>query len=362
VTGRTVDTPTGSAVRRPAAPDVILRAERVSVEYAGRHPVRAVRDVTLELRRGEVLGIAGESGCGKSTLAYALTRMLRPPAELTSGSIMFSGRDGTEIDVLALRPAALRAFRWQRISMVFQSAMNALNPVTSLRRQFADVYRTHRPDMSSEQRDSRARELLDMVGIDPRRINDYPHELSGGMRQRVVIAMALALEPEIVVMDEPTTALDVVVQREIIDEIERLRAQLGFSVVFITHDLSLLLETSDRLAVMYAGEIVEYGPTVTLHDAAAHPYTQGLLRSFPDLRGEARELRGVPGHPPDLSRDLVGCPFAPRCEHAFDPCRRVAPVLADPSASTAGRTGGEADLIGRRVACHLHDPLHQESR
>jgi peptide/nickel transport system ATP-binding protein len=169
------------------------------------------------------------------------------------------------------------------------------------------------------------------------------------MRQRVVIAMALALEPEIVVMDEPTTALDVVVQREILDEIERLRAELGFSVVFITHDLSLLLEISDRLAVMYAGEIVEYAPTESLHDAAAHPYTRGLLRSFPDLRGEARELRGVPGQPPDLSRELVGCPFAPRCEHAFDPCRRVAPVLAEP-----------AGTAGRRVACHLHDPAHRE--
>jgi peptide/nickel transport system ATP-binding protein len=332
-------------------PDVILRAEHVSVEYAGQRPTRAVRDVTLELRRGEVLGIAGESGCGKSTLAYALTRMLRPPAELTSGSITFTGRDGTEVDVLALPPAALRAFRWQRISMVFQSAMNALNPVTSLRTQFADIYRTHRPAMDSAERDRRAAELLDMVGIDPKRLRDYPHELSGGMRQRVVIAMALALEPEIVVMDEPTTALDVVVQREILDEIERLRADLGFSVVFITHDLSLLLEISDRLAVMYAGEIVEYAPTEALRDGAAHPYTQGLLRSFPDLRGAARDLRGVPGQPPDLSRALVGCPFAPRCEHAFDPCRRVAPVLAEPSAGTGGGTGA----TGWQVACHLHD-------
>ncbi|HEX3647728.1 MAG TPA: ABC transporter ATP-binding protein [Pseudonocardiaceae bacterium] len=347
MTGRTADAPTTADAS--LKPDVILRASHVSVEYAGRRAIRAVRDVSLELRRGEVLGIAGESGCGKSTLAYALTRMLRPPAELTSGSITFAGRDGVEVDVLALPPAALRAFRWRRISMVFQSAMNALNPVTSLRRQFADIFRTHRPDMPADQRDRRARELLYMVGIDPRRLRDYPHELSGGMRQRVVIAMALALEPEIVVMDEPTTALDVVVQREILDEIERLRAELGFSVVFITHDLSLLLEISDRLAVMYAGEIVEYAPTESLHDAAAHPYTRGLLRSFPDLRGEARELRGVPGQPPDLSRELVGCPFAPRCEHAFDPCRRVAPVLAEP-----------AGTAGRRVACHLHDPAHRE--
>jgi peptide/nickel transport system ATP-binding protein len=322
--------------------DLVLRAEHISVEYAGVRPTKAVRDVTLELRRGEVLGIAGESGCGKSTLAYALTRMLRPPAELTGGSVSFLGRDGIEVDVLGLDPVALRAFRWTRIAMVFQSAMNALNPVTSLRRQFADIFRAHRPDWDVQRRDARSRELLDMVGIDPRRVGDYPHELSGGMRQRVMIAMALALEPEIVILDEPTTALDVVVQREILDEMERLRTELGFSVVFITHDLSLLLEISDRLAVMYAGEIVEYAPSDAVRTGAAHPYTRGLLRSFPDLRGEARELRGVPGAPPDLSRPLVGCPFAPRCEHTFDLCRRAAPVLAEPP------TGAD-----RAAACHL---------
>jgi peptide/nickel transport system ATP-binding protein len=333
--------------------DVVLRAEHVSVTYAGARPTRAVRDVTLELRRGEVLGIAGESGCGKSTLAYALTRMLRPPAELTGGTITFHGRDDTEVDVLALPPAELRTFRWQRISMVFQSAMNALNPVTSLRKQFADIYKAHRPDMTADERDERARGLLDMVGIDPGRLRDYPHELSGGMRQRVVIAMALALEPEVVVMDEPTTALDVVVQREILDEIERLRAELGFSVVFITHDLSLLLEISDRLAVMYAGEIVEYAPSDAVREGAAHPYTQGLLRSFPDLRGEARELRGIPGSPPDLSRELAGCPFAARCEHAFDPCRTIAPRLRVP-------TPGSTAAGGWQVACHLHDPAYRK--
>jgi peptide/nickel transport system ATP-binding protein len=335
------------------ATDVVLRAEHVSVTYAGARPTRAVRDVTLELRRGEVLGIAGESGCGKSTLAYALTRMLRPPAELTGGTVTFHGRDGTEVDVLALPPAKLREFRWQRISMVFQSAMNALNPVTSLRRQFADIFKAHRPDMAAAQRDARARDLLDMVGIDSRRLGDYPHELSGGMRQRVVIAMALALEPEVVVMDEPTTALDVVVQREILDEIERLRAELGFSVVFITHDLSLLLEISDRLAVMYAGEIVEYAPSDAVREGAAHPYTQGLVRSFPDLRGEARELRGIPGSPPDLSRALSGCPFAPRCEHAFAPCTTVVPRLGPPLVE-----GVPGDWS---VACHLHDPAYRKA-
>src|SRR5580700_6937448 len=299
------------------AGDLVLRAEHVCVEYAGPRPTRAVRDVTIELRRGEVLGIAGESGCGKSTLAYALTRMLKPPAYLTGGSITFFPAGGAPVDVLALTGEDLRQFRWNKIAIVFQSAMNALNPVTSLGRQFTDLFAAHRPDLAAAARQRRARELLDMVGIDPARIGSFPHELSGGMRQRVMIAMALALEPEIIIMDEPTTALDVVVQREILDEIERLREELGFSVIFITHDLSLLLEISDRLAVMYAGQIVEYAPTELMGRAPAHPYTQGLLGSFPDMRGERRELRGVPGIPPDLRNDFPGCPFQPRCEFRF---------------------------------------------
>ncbi|MGO4755300.1 ATP-binding cassette domain-containing protein, partial [Streptomyces sp. 2MCAF27] len=195
--------------------DVVLRAEHIDVAYEaydGTRPTRAVRDVSFELRRGELLGIAGESGCGKSTLAYAVARCLQPPARLTAGSVTFHGRDGGESDLPALEGEALRAFRWNKLSIVFQSAMNALNPVTRIGRQFDDIFRAHRPGMPGPERQERARALLDMVGIDPARIRAYPHELSGGMRQRVVIAMALALEPEVVIMDEPTTALDVVVQ------------------------------------------------------------------------------------------------------------------------------------------------------
>ena len=238
---------TRAGERGMSGADVVLRAENICVEYEARRPTRAVRDVTLELRRGEVLGIAGESGCGKSTLAYALTRMLKPPARQTRGSITFYPAGGPPVDVLGLADESLREFRWNKVSMVFQSAMNALNPVTTLARQFNDIFDAHRPQLDHDARDRRARDLLDMVGIAPARIRSFAHELSGGMRQRVMIAMALALEPEIVIMDEPTTALDVVVQREILDEIERLREELGFSVIFITHDLSLLLEVSDRL-------------------------------------------------------------------------------------------------------------------
>ncbi|MBA2950172.1 ABC transporter ATP-binding protein [Streptomyces himalayensis] len=333
------------------AQDVVLRAENVHVEYDGERPTRAVRGVSFELRRGEVLGIAGESGCGKSTLAYAVTRMMKPPAQLTGGSVVFRDREGRETDLLALEGEELRAFRWNRLSMVFQSAMNALNPVTTVGRQFDDIYGAHRPEMTKSERAERTKALLEMVGIDAGRADGYPHELSGGMRQRVVIAMALALEPDVVIMDEPTTALDVVVQREILDEIERLREELGFSVIFITHDLGLLLEISDRLAVMYAGEIVEYAPAERLTDAR-HPYTQGLLRSFPDLVGERRELRGIPGSPPDLRGEVVGCAFADRCEYAFEPCRAVTPHLLD-----IAREGA----AGWRAACHLNDPEHRSS-
>ena len=234
----------------------MLHAEHLSVEYAGQRPTRAVRDVTIELRRGEVLGIAGESGCGKSTLAYALTRMLKPPARQTSGSITFSPADGAPVDVLALEGEELRAVPLEHdrdgVPERDERTQPGDEPGPPVRRHLRGAPPAH---STREPGAARARELLDMVGIDPARIQGFPHELSGGMRQRVMIAMALALEPEIVIMDEPTTALDVVVQREILDEIERLREELGFSVIFITHDLSLLLEVSDRLAVMYAGEI-----------------------------------------------------------------------------------------------------------
>ena len=327
--------------------DVVLSARGVTVDYAGARPVHAVRDVTVELRRGEILGIAGESGCGKTTLAFALAQLLRPPAELTAGTITFIERDGTQTQLTGLDAAALRRFRWNRMSMVFQSAMNALNPVTTIGRQITDIFAAHRPDMDATTRRRRAGELLDLVGIDPARLRSFPHELSGGMRQRVGIAMALALEPDIVIMDEPTTALDVVVQREILDQIERLRADLGFAIVFITHDLSLLLEISDRLAVMYAGRIVEQAAVRDIETGAAHPYTQALLRSFPDLLADHRELRGLPGNPPDLRETQPGCAFQPRCEHAFAPCATAPPALRE--------IEGTAE-----VACHLHDPAYAD--
>ncbi|SFR05999.1 ABC-type dipeptide/oligopeptide/nickel transport system, ATPase component [Lentzea waywayandensis] len=265
--------------------DAVLTVTNLNVVYQGAAPVHAVKDVSLTLRRGEILGLAGESGCGKTTLAYAINRLHRPPAEVTSGSVVFDG-----VDVLALGPEELRAFRWVRLSMVFQGAMNSLNPVTPIRAQLQDVLRTHRPSMSTSDREARCVEVLRLVGVDPARLGSYPHELSGGMRQRVMIAMALLLEPQVMIMDEPTTALDVLVQREILNEIKRLRDELRFAVVFITHDLPLLLELSDRIAVMRDGEVVEYAPAEEIYLRPQHPYTRQLLGSFPSLTGERGAL------------------------------------------------------------------------
>jgi ABC-type dipeptide/oligopeptide/nickel transport system ATPase component/ABC-type dipeptide/oligopeptide/nickel transport system permease subunit len=265
---------------------VVLTVRHLSVTCRTEQPVHAVRDVSLALRRGEILGLVGESGCGKTTLAYAINRLHRPPAEVTSGSITLHDRDGDDLDVLAFDRDELRAFRWDKLSMVFQGAMNALNPVLTIRAQLDDVLTTHRPSMSRGERHERCAEALRLVGVDPRRLKAYPHELSGGMRQRVMIAMALLLEPQVVLLDEPTTALDVVVQRGILRELLRLRSALGFAVLFITHDLPLMLEVSDRIAVMRDGRIVEEGTAEQIAAEPRHPYTRHLLDSFPSLIGE----------------------------------------------------------------------------
>lgn len=269
-----------------SAPDAVLTARNVSIEYEVDPPVKAVRDVSLTLNRGEILGLAGESGCGKTTLAYGMNRLLKAPALMTGGEIVFHDRDGHDIDIVALDGDGLRAFRWDKISMVFQGAMNSLNPVISVKAQIFDIFDTHRPGMSKKDKQARAEELLTLVGVDPSRLTSFPHELSGGMRQRMMIAMALALDPQVMIMDEPTTALDVVVQRGIIREIMRLRERLGFAVIFITHDLPMLIEISDRIAVMLQGQIVEEGTAEEIYRTPQHEYTKRLLSSFPSLTGE----------------------------------------------------------------------------
>jgi peptide/nickel transport system ATP-binding protein len=320
----------------------LLELRQLEVEYGvGAKRARAVDGVDLAIHEGEIVGLAGESGCGKTTIANAVMQILRPPARITGGSILFEGEN-----LVGKSTEELRRFRWRNVSMVLQSAMNALNPVMRVGDQFVDAMRAHeRVDRRSALR--RAGELLELVGIDRRRAHAYPHELSGGMRQRVIIAMALALKPELIIMDEPTTALDVVVQREILQQVEALKRDFGFAVLFITHDLSLLLEFADRIAIMYAGEIVEAAPALRLGTNPQHPYTQGLLQSFPPLSGPLTRLTGIPGSPPDLRDPPSGCRFHPRCPYC----------LADKPALYVRQTS-ERPLLrlvepGHEVACHL---------
>jgi peptide/nickel transport system ATP-binding protein len=344
----------GPALRRPAAPSrhggtPVLEISGLCVDYGlGDAAVRAVRDIDLTLHRGEILGLAGESGSGKSTLAYGVTRLLPPPGVITGGRVRYLPSRGGHLDILEMSPEQLRAFRWQEVSLVFQGAMNSLNPVHSVRSQLTDVLVAHRPEMSRQDRNDRAAELLSLVGISADRLGSYPHQLSGGMRQRVMIAMALALEPEIVLLDEPTTALDVVMQRQILRQLVRLREKLGFSVVFITHDISLLVEFSDRIAIMYGGRIVEQAAAKDIYRDARHPYSHGLLHSFPALHGPRRELTGIPGSPPDLKSMPTGCAFHPRCPKAMEICSDRVPALAS---AGLDRTAGADD---RTVACWLH--------
>jgi peptide/nickel transport system permease protein len=312
----------------PDSTDVILEVRNLKVDYLSEQgDTPAVNDVSFTLRRGEVLGIAGESGSGKSTLAYAITRLHKPPATISNGQILYTRPDGTQVDVLELDDRELRDFRWEELSIVFQSAMHALNPILRIGDQIADAIKAHRPEMNEVDRAKRVVELLRLVGIQPDRVRAYPHELSGGMRQRAMIAIGLALDPEIIVMDEPTTALDVVIQRQIVEKIMELKDQLGFSVIFITHDLSLLIELSDTIVVMYGGRIVERAAAGDFYREPRHPYSKGLLNSFPTLSGDRRELAGIPGSPPDLRRPPPGCSFNPRCPLAFDKCTSVVPPL-----------------------------------
>jgi peptide/nickel transport system ATP-binding protein len=342
------------AVRTAAAPgspaggargEPLLDIRGLCVDYgSGPEAVHAVVDTDLVLRRGEVLGLAGESGSGKSTLAYSAIRLLRAPGMITGGQVLYHPAPGETVDLLAADVNDLRGLRWSRIAVVLQSAMNALNPVLSIGTQLTDVLAAHEPGMDAGARRARAATLLTMVGIDPGRLKSFPHELSGGMRQRVMIAMALALTPDIVIMDEPTTALDVVTQREILEELSVLREKLGFAVLFITHDLSLLIEIADSIAVMYAGRVVERADATSLFRAPRHPYTVGLLNSFPNLHGARERRTGIPGSPPDLRQLPAGCVFHPRCPYAFDRCHeQVPPLLRLPP---AGR---------REAACWLQD-------
>ncbi|MFL4975593.1 MAG: ABC transporter ATP-binding protein [Microvirga sp.] len=304
---------------------------------------RAVDGVSFQVKEGETLAIVGESGCGKSVTANSILRLIPEPPGKIAGAIRFQGRD-----LLALPERAMRDIRGNDISMIFQEPMTSLNPVLTIGRQLRETLRLHE-GLERRAAEDRAVEMLNLVGIPEarRRLREYPHQLSGGMRQRVVIAMALSLEPELIILDEPTTALDVVVQREILQQVEALKRDFGFAVLFITHDLSLLLEFADRIAIMYAGELVETASAQRLGTNPRHPYTQRLLQSFPPLSGPLERLTGIPGSPPDLRDPPSGCRFHPRCPH----CGPERPDLY--VRQTTERPVLREVEPGHRVACHL---------
>jgi peptide/nickel transport system ATP-binding protein len=302
----------------------LLEVEDLSVSYlTDTADIGAVEHVSLSVRAGEFLGIVGESGCGKSTLLFAIAQLLSPPAEITSGRVVFKGQD-----LVQLSDNALRLVRWRDYSVVMQSAMNALNPMKSIGAQFKDTIRAHE-HMSPDGIRTRSAEVLHLVGIDAAHLESYPHQLSGGMRQRAMIAMALLFTPQLVIMDEPTSALDVVAQRSLMTQIKDLQQQFGFAVIFVTHDMSVVANYSDRVMVMYAGQVAELGETKSIFDRPLHPYSKGLLDAFPSVRGPRRPLIGIPGSPPDLGRPPTGCRFHPRCNVAMPQCTTTEPELYD---------------------------------
>ena len=313
----------------------LLEINNLCVDYVSPNGVaRAVNDVSISIAPGETLGIAGESGCGKSTLAFAISRLHKAPALISEGEILYKGQD-----VLKMNNKQLRDFRWNDVSIVFQSAMNSLNPVITIGEQLTDVILAHKK-IPYKQAHDRAVELLGTVGIHGDRMSSFPHQLSGGMRQRVVIAIALALEPKLIIMDEPTTALDVVVEREILNELYELKSKFGFSILFISHDLSLMGEIADRIGVMYAGNLIELGDAKTVFSDPKHPYTKGLISSFPTIHGPKERLYGIPGNPVNLLDTPQGCNFQERCGECISMC-----IKSEPRLGTVA--------TGHHVSCHL---------
>src|SRR5213593_3501274 len=299
--------------------------------------VRAVENISFKLDQGEALGIAGESGSGKSTIALSLLRILPAGGHIRKGKIMFEGKD-----LVQLSEPEMRDVRWKGISILFQGAMNAMNPVFKVGDQIGEAITIHERGVSSNDVKERVAKLLETVGIEPSRANNYPHEFSGGMRQRALIAMALAANPTLLIGDEPGTALDVIVQAQTLRLLRDLKDRLGLSMIMISHDLSIIAETCEKVAIMYAGRIVEYGDAVSIFKNPMHPYTQGLIKAFPSIKGERVRLTSIPGTPPDLIHPPPACRFNPRCPYVMDICKKIDPQLVE---------HGEKNHL---AACHLY--------
>ena len=311
--------------------DPLLRVDSLSVEYTTEEGVaKAVQDVSLDLRKGETLGIVGESGSGKSTLGLAVMGLIPTAGRITSGQILFDGAD-----LRQMNGEALRDLRGERIAMIFQDPMTSLNPVKKIGDHFIEYIRAHDPEMNKEKAKSLTEGVLTDLGIPAARFNDYPHQFSGGMRQRVMIGLALTLNPSLIIADEPTTALDVIVEAQILKLLADLKAKYSLSLILITHNMGIVAEMADRVAVMYAGRMAEVGPTTTIFQSPKHPYTQALLESIPNILVEDRKLATIPGSPPSLIEPPAGCPFHPRCPYVFDKCKAEVPLLV--------KTGNESE-------------------
>jgi len=301
----------------------MLEIKNLSIQFTSlMGTVKAVQDVSLSLKEGEVLGLAGESGCGKTTTALSIPRLLPRNATIAGGQILFDGED-----LFSRSEEEMEKVRWRQISVVFQGAMNALNPVMTIESQILEAISHHEPMTSKKDAHRRTLELLDRVGISSNRASNFPHEFSGGMRQRAMIAMALACNPRLVIADEPITALDVMVQAQILTLIKRLGDELNLAMILISHDLSVIAETCDRVAIMYAGRLVEDGPVESVFNQPAHPYTQALLRAFPNIHKERQFVAGIPGNPPSLVHLPTGCAFYARCSQRMDKCTRTDPPM-----------------------------------
>jgi len=317
----------------------LIAVQELTTHYSTqRGPVHAVENISFSLEEGEAMGLAGESGCGKTTAALSLLRILPFNGSILHGKILFKGQDLVTMSENDLRSQ----IRWKGISLIFQGAMNALNPVYRVEDQIIEAIKVHEPRVKKKEARKRVAQLFELVGLNPSRASNYPHEFSGGMRQRAMIAMALACNPSVLIADEPGTALDVIVQAQVLKLMSELRKRLNLAIVMISHDLSIISETCDKLAIMYAGKIVELGDIYSMFKEPLHPYTQGLIDAFPNIKEQRRKMYSIPGSPPNLLNPPTGCRFHPRCKYAMDICRKEEPQVKD-----MGK--------GHYVACFLHN-------